>query len=214
MGPFHPTIKLNSNLFAVNLDGRFLYAGGLWDNSLRIYSVTRAKPLASIIRHLGVFLNWIILKMLFNCVFNFSDIITCLSLDNCGSYLITGSRDCTSIIWAINQSAGITTSSATTKTVALNQSLVPTPIQTLYGHNKTITCVAILTELNVAASGSLDGVVNIYSIVEGQYIRTLEPLGCVGIQIEISFIDISPLQGQIAFSASDDKSHSVHVFSM
>lgn len=52
-GPFHPNIKLNSNLFAVSLDGKYLYAAGMWDNSLRIYNTTRAKPIASIVRHLG-----------------------------------------------------------------------------------------------------------------------------------------------------------------
>lgn len=52
-GPFHPAINLHSQLFAVSLDGRHIYAGGIWDASLKVFNVSRGKNVASITRHLG-----------------------------------------------------------------------------------------------------------------------------------------------------------------
>lgn len=74
-----------------------------------------------------------------------------------------------------------------------NSNLTPKPIHTLYGHDAAISCVAIMTELDLVVSGSLDGSVNVYSINEGQFIRSLDPIGCTGINVEISFITISHL---------------------
>uniref|UniRef100_A0A182W0M5 Uncharacterized protein n=1 Tax=Anopheles minimus TaxID=112268 RepID=A0A182W0M5_9DIPT len=91
IGPFHPSVTLNSKLFAVSVDAKYIYAGGIWDNS--------------------------------------------------------------------------------------------------------------------------DGTVNVHTIKHGQFIRTINPIGCTGSKIEISFITLS-YQGHIAFSALDDTSHSVHVFSI
>lgn len=56
-GPFHPAISLHSQLFAVSLDGRHIYAGGIWDSSLKVFNVSRGKNVASITRHSGQFLS-------------------------------------------------------------------------------------------------------------------------------------------------------------
>ncbi|XP_055608825.1 neurobeachin-like protein 1 isoform X2 [Uranotaenia lowii] len=213
VGPFHPSIGLNSNLFAVSVDGKYLYAGGIWDNSVRIFNMVRGKVVASAIHHF--------------------DVVTCIALDTCGSYLVTGSKDCTCVIWSISSvsSGGAsTTSNLQPNTAALNQNLAgnvvgsanvvhltnnltPKPVHTLYGHDGPVSCVAIMTELDVVVSGSVDGTVNVYTIKEGQFVRTINPLGCTGSSIEISFVTLS-YQGHIAFSALDDTSHSVHVFSI
>lgn len=42
-------------MFAVSLDGKYLYAGGIWDNSLRVFNLHRGKVIASVTRHLGNF---------------------------------------------------------------------------------------------------------------------------------------------------------------
>lgn len=138
-------------MFAVSLDGRYIYAAGCWDNSLKVFSVSRGKPVASITKHL--------------------DVITCIALDNCGSYVVTGSRDCTCIIWALSNG---TTNTTTTTSSSSNppttpthmsqaignsqtntqNSLTPRPVSTLYGHNKSISTVAIFTELDMVVSGS------------------------------------------------------------
>ncbi|CAF1645800.1 unnamed protein product [Adineta steineri] len=77
--PFSPSIDINSRLFAVSHDAKFIYSGAHWDWSLRTYSITKAKTINSVVHH--------------------TDIITCLTLDSTGYILITGSRDTTCIIW-------------------------------------------------------------------------------------------------------------------
>lgn len=147
-GPFDPTMNLHSQMFAVSLDGRYIYAAGCWDNSLKVFSVNRGKPVASITAHL--------------------DIITCVALDNCGSYVVTGSKDCTCIVYSLNNVASSTPSNSLnppTTPNMMNQSignsqtntnnnLTPRPWKTLYGHDKPISCVAIFTELDMIVSGS------------------------------------------------------------
>ncbi|XP_055846151.1 neurobeachin-like protein 1 isoform X1 [Episyrphus balteatus] len=198
-GPYHPSYSLNSQMFAVSTDGKHLYSGGIWDNSLRVFNLHKGKTIASVTRHL--------------------DIITCVSLDNCGSYLVTGSKDCTCIIWSIqSNSYGQSTptpSQLHSSAAQLNthNSHSPKPLTTLYGHDDAISSVAIYTELDMVVSGSLDGTVNVYTIQDGQFVRTLKPIGCTESYVQISFVTLS-YQGHIAFSALDDTSHSVHVYSI
>ncbi|XP_058062662.1 neurobeachin-like protein 1 isoform X2 [Anopheles bellator] len=213
VGPFHPSITLNSKLFAVSVDAKYIYAGGIWDNSVRVFNMARGKVIASAINHF--------------------DVVTCVAMDNCGSYLVTGSRDCTCVIWSLSNTSTVGAASGSNlqpNTAALNQNLAgnvvgsanvvhltnnltPKPVHTLYGHEEAVSCVAIMTELDMVVSGSMDGTVNVHTIKNGQFVRTITPLGCTGLKIEISFIALS-YQGHIAFSALDDTSHSVHVFSI
>lgn len=116
-----------------------------------------------------------------------SDIVTCVALDSCGWYMISGSRDCTSVVWDVSNSNNTN----------------PKPFQTLLGHDLPITCVAIATELDMAVSGSQDGTVNVYSIHQGLLVHCLIPLGCVSPPSIISYVTIS-FQGHIAFSAKDE----------
>ncbi|XP_037907722.1 neurobeachin-like protein 1 isoform X2 [Hermetia illucens] len=198
-GPIHPSLNLSSHMFDVSIDGKYLYAAGIWDNSLRVYSLHKGKTIASVTRHLGL--------------------ITCLALDNCGSYLVTGSKDCTCIVWSLSGANGSIPGTANQPSsnnvpqLNTNNSVTPKPITTLYGHDDSISCVAIYTELDLVVSGSLDGTVNVYTIKDGQFVRSLKPVGCTEPYVQISFITIS-YQGHIAFSALDDTSHSVHVYSV
>ncbi|XP_063708929.1 neurobeachin-like protein 1 [Culicoides brevitarsis] len=214
-GPFHPSVKQCSNLFAVSNDGKYLYAGGIWDNSLRVFNTSRGKVVASLIKHF--------------------DVITCVALDTCGSYLVTGSKDFTCIVWSL-QNAGVRSSSHSGTTQVQSQSTtvtgsashhhhhvintnnsanncVPKPIHTLYGHDEEVSCVSIMTELDLVVSGSKDGAVNVHTIEEGQYIRTIYPVGCTSPKIDITYLTIS-YQGHIAFSVKDESSNSVHVYSI
>lgn len=148
-GPFHSSQPPHSQNFAVSTDGKLLYAGGIWDNALRVYNLNKGKAVASVTRHL--------------------DIITCLALDNCGSYLVTGSRDCTCIVWSIQanqQNSGpssnipvhaLTGQSHLQAITQLNtqNSYSPKPLTVLYGHDDAISSVAIYTELDLVVSGSL-----------------------------------------------------------
>ncbi len=84
IAPFSPSIDITSRLFALSHDGKFIFSGGHWDWSLRIYSLLKSKTINSLIRH--------------------RDIITCLALDSTGYILVTGSRDTTCVIWHLSLS--------------------------------------------------------------------------------------------------------------
>lgn len=100
--------------------------------------------------------------------------------------MISGSRDCTSVVWDVSNANNTN----------------PKPFQTLLGHDLPVTCVAIATELDMAVSGSQDGTVNVYSIHQGLLVHCLTPLGCVSPPSIITFMAIS-FQGHIAFSSKD-----------
>lgn len=87
--PFAPGLKIDPKLFVVSHDAKLLFSGGHWDNSLQVISVSKARKINHIVRHI--------------------DIVTCLALDYCGSHLITGSRDTTCMIWQVIQQGGIST---------------------------------------------------------------------------------------------------------
>uniref|UniRef100_A0AAV2L972 BEACH domain-containing protein n=1 Tax=Knipowitschia caucasica TaxID=637954 RepID=A0AAV2L972_KNICA len=84
-GPFAPGLEVCPNLFVVSHDGKVLFSGGHWDNSLRVTSVLRGRSVAHI-RHM--------------------DIVTCLSTDLCGIHLMSGSRDTTCMVWQVLQQGG------------------------------------------------------------------------------------------------------------
>ncbi|KAJ4920566.1 hypothetical protein JOQ06_022127 [Pogonophryne albipinna] len=85
-GPFAPGLEVTAGLFVVSHDGKLLFSGGHWDNSLRVTSLLRGKTVGQHIRHM--------------------DIVTCLSTDHCGIHLISGSRDTTCMVWQVLQQGG------------------------------------------------------------------------------------------------------------
>ena len=64
------------------------------------------------------------------------------------------------------------------------------PVQVLAGHDKSVKCVALSAELDMAVSGSEDGTVNIYSIKEGQFMRFLKPPNNAPEMVSLVFMDI------------------------
>uniref|UniRef100_A0AAR2M342 Neurobeachin-like protein 2 n=1 Tax=Pygocentrus nattereri TaxID=42514 RepID=A0AAR2M342_PYGNA len=85
-GPFSPGVEVTARLFVVSHDGKLLFSGGHWDNSLRVTSLLKGKTVGQHIRHM--------------------DIITCLATDYCGIHLISGSRDTTCMVWQVLQQGG------------------------------------------------------------------------------------------------------------
>ncbi|XP_068687514.1 neurobeachin-like protein 1 [Montipora foliosa] len=143
-GPFIIDLEVSSRLFVVTHDAKMIITAGHWDNSFRVFN-TKGKLLYRIVAH--------------------TDVVTCLSLDDDGHHLITGSRDSTCRLWGITHQGGVA------------QELIRTPLQTLYGHDKPITCVAMSWELDMAVSGSQDGTCIIYTARKGEYVITLRPMG-------------------------------------
>ncbi|RVE75339.1 hypothetical protein OJAV_G00015710 [Oryzias javanicus] len=85
-GPFAPGVEVAPGLFVVSHDGKLLFSGGHWDNSIRVTSLVKGRTVAQHIRHM--------------------DIVTCLSTDHCGIHLISGSRDTTCMVWQVLQQGG------------------------------------------------------------------------------------------------------------
>ncbi|KAG7265442.1 hypothetical protein CRUP_002251 [Coryphaenoides rupestris] len=85
-GPLAPGVEPGPGMFVVSHDGKLLFSGGHWDNSLRVTSLLRAKSLGLHIRHM--------------------DIVTCLATDHCGIHLMSGSRDTTCMVWQVLQQQG------------------------------------------------------------------------------------------------------------
>ncbi|XP_039084272.1 neurobeachin-like protein 2 isoform X2 [Hyaena hyaena] len=144
-GPWVPGSDVSGQALAVTPDGKLLFSGGHWDGSLRVTSLSRGKLLKQLNRHL--------------------DVVTCLALDTCGIYLISGSRDTTCMVWRLLQEGG------------LSVGLASKPVQVLYGHEAAVSCVAISTELDMAVSGSEDGTVIIHTVRRGQFVAALQPPG-------------------------------------
>nr|XP_046237948.1 neurobeachin-like protein 1 isoform X2 [Scatophagus argus] len=85
-GPFAPGVEVTAGLFVVSHDGKLLFSGGHWDNSIRVTSLVKSKTVGQHIRHM--------------------DVVTCLSTDHCGIHLISGSRDTTCMVWQVVQQGG------------------------------------------------------------------------------------------------------------
>ncbi|KAJ8020057.1 Neurobeachin-like protein 1 [Holothuria leucospilota] len=185
-GPFAPGIKVTSSLFVATHDAKLLFTGGHWDSSLRVMNM-RGKMIAHMARH--------------------QDVVTCLALDNCGMYLITGSRDTTCMIWEVMYQNGV------------SSGISNRPSQTLYGHDDEVTSVAISSELDMAVSGSKDGTVIVHTLLKGHYIRTLNPPNEKGLSITIPALAISD-EGHIIIHCrqlgrrANEESGSIHVYSI
>lgn len=74
--------------------------------------------------------------------------VTCVAIDNGGRHIITGSRDTTCRLWSVTHYGG------------WSADIDKVPLQTLYGHDREITCVAIKWELDIAISGAAVSTVN------------------------------------------------------
>ncbi|XP_025945583.1 neurobeachin-like protein 2 isoform X1 [Apteryx rowi] len=163
-GPFAPGADLSSRTLAVSPDGKLLFSGGHWDNSLRVTALAKGKVVGHITRHI--------------------DVVTCLALDLCGIYLISGSRDTTCMVWQVLQQGGF------------SSGLAPKPVQVLYGHDDEVTCVAISTELDMAVSGSKDGTIIIHTVRRGLFMKSLRPPSESSLPAAISSLAVG-LEGQI-----------------
>ena len=69
--------------------------------------------------------------------------------------------DTTCMIWQIAQEYGISVN------------LDPTPMHILYGHSDCVTGVDISIELDIVVSASLDGTINIHTILKGYFVKTI-----------------------------------------
>ncbi|XP_072180695.1 neurobeachin-like protein 1 [Diadema setosum] len=111
-------------------------------------------------------------------------VVTCVALDSCGMQLITGSRDTTCMVWEVTYQNGMAS--------GINNK----PVQTLYGHDDEVTCVALSSQLDMAVSASKDGTIIVNTILKGHYVRTLRPPCDPNAPLSIPCLAISE-EGQI-----------------
>lgn len=109
------------------------------------------------------------------------DIVTCLAMDYSNTHLMSGSQDTTCMIWDFGSQMNS------------NSIINSKPLQILYGHNESVTCVHISTELDLALSGSKDGIVNIHTVREGHYLRRLHSCENSNMQREVTLISMSDM---------------------
>jgi WD40 repeat protein len=136
---------LTAQQFAFLAESKLLFTCGHWDHTCRITHVETGNLVQSVRQH--------------------RDVITCLALakDYGQRWLVTGSRDCTLMVWDVH----------TDKDLPLK----PQPQYILYGHDDTVTCVAINPELDIVVSGSDDGTVIIHNLRDGTYVRSITDQG-------------------------------------
>ncbi|KAM8967194.1 neurobeachin-like protein 2 [Pelodytes ibericus] len=168
-GPFALGAELSSKTLVVSHDAKLLFSGGHWDNSLRVTSLSKGKVIGHFTRHI--------------------DVVTCLALDLCGIYLISGSRDTTCMVWQVLQQGG------------LSWNLSQKPVQVLYGHDDEVTSVAISTELDMAVSGSRDGTIVVHTIRRGQFMRCIKPPSESSLPLTVSQLVVG-WEGQIIFQST------------
>lgn len=102
---------MSARVLVVSNDGRLLFSGGHWDCSLRVTQLGKGKLVGRICRHIGenlwVFLNPPVFAAAARLIFGSwvfrADVVTCLALDLCGIYLISGSRDTSCVVWKVLQ---------------------------------------------------------------------------------------------------------------
>jgi WD40 repeat protein len=127
--------------FAFIADAKVVLSCGHWDRSVRVTSIETGRLVQSLRQH--------------------RDVVSCLAVarDFGQRWLITGSRDCTLIVWDVVVDRGSFISAI--------------PTRTLHGHDDVVTCVFVNPEINSIFSGSEDGTIIIHNLREGDYVRTI-----------------------------------------
>jgi WD40 repeat protein len=173
-------------------DGRLLLEGNNWDDSLRIYGVSsqvhmelfkhRDRNLAIAMGNqnnsqggipVGSPSQFGEMKLvLTQHLLQHKNRITCLALGRCEKILVTGSRDCTLLVWAIEDE---TPSSRVSGIFRDNTapSIRPIPRHILRGHEESVIQVAVDSELDLCVSISSRGQVLMHSLRKGHFVMNL-----------------------------------------
>ncbi|OAY49278.1 BEACH domain-containing protein C2 isoform X3 [Manihot esculenta] len=148
-----------------------IITGGHVDNSIKLVSSDGAKTLETATGHCAP--------------------VTCLSLSPDSSYLVTGSRDTTLLLWKIHRaftsrsssisepSTGPGTPSSASSAPAnvladkSRRRRIEGPIHVLRGHHREILCCCVSSDLGIVVSCSLLSDVLLHSVRRGRLIRRL-----------------------------------------
>lgn len=158
----------SSAVVAISSD-KEIVTGGHADNSIRIISADGAKTLETAVGHCAP--------------------VTCLALSSDSSYLVTGSRDTTVLLWRIHRvvtslSADVLEAPGTPTSTSSNalaniiadkrrRRRIEGPIHVLRGHLREVFCCCISSDLGIVVSCSQSSDVLLHSIRRGSLIRRL-----------------------------------------
>nr|VDC69811.1 unnamed protein product [Brassica rapa] len=161
----------SSSVVAITSDGEII-TGGHADNSIKLVSSDGAKTLETAFGHCAP--------------------VTCLALSPDNNFLVTGSRDCTVLLWRIHKSFTSRTSvsepstgsgapSSANNTNVANNTLankgkkcrIEGPIQVLRGHRREVVSCCVSSDQGVVVSSSESSDVLLHSIRKGRLIRRL-----------------------------------------
>ncbi len=144
--------------------GALLVTCGYWDYSIKIHSTD----------------DW---QMQCSETGGHQGPIRCLAIASDGALMITGGQDSTCRVWVVDHPD---------MAVALSDGYVQTALgghsntkndgdkllrccRVLWGHEAPVTCVDLSSDLDVAVSGSSDGVICVHGIRQGNFIRSFRP---------------------------------------
>eukprot|EP00536_Pseudo-nitzschia_multiseries_P005147 jgi/Psemu1/303133/fgenesh1_kg.93_\ len=137
-----------------------LVSCGYWDNTIKVHSTDAWKLEASDDGgHRGV--------------------IRCLAIGGDGGIFVTGGEDCTCRVWVVDHPEMAAVLSDGYMQTALgrppNENQILTCCHVLIGHESAISCVALSSELDIAASGSVGGRICIHILRTGEFVRSFSP---------------------------------------
>ncbi|KAI9293170.1 beach-domain-containing protein [Neoconidiobolus thromboides FSU 785] len=217
--PFAHNIKLTSKLFLLSSDGQYLFSCGHWDNCIKLIHIPSEKIVASMEAH--------------------KDIITCCAMSENYQWLVTGSKASSVFSWCLEDNSKGNKGSANilkrrqTRMRSNSNELGPKQINNnnnnnngsgllnshckpqlaFYGHNDTVTCLAVNYEHDLLVSGSKDGTCIIHSLRTGLFLRSLSPHFNLTGNINIQFVLINSEALIIVFSEVQN-THYIHVYTI
>ncbi|GMI74078.1 Beach-Domain Homolog C2 [Hibiscus trionum] len=157
----------SSSIVSVTCDKEVI-TGGHADNSIKLLSSDGAKTIETAFGHCAP--------------------VTCLALSSDSSYLVTGSRDTTVLLWRVHR---VFTSSSSSASEATADTGAPTsasalantfanqnrkhriegPIHVLRGHHNEILCCCVNSDLGIVVSCGLSSDVLLHTIRKGRLLR-------------------------------------------
>lgn len=138
--------------------------------------------------------------------------ITCLALAKDDRTLVTGSEDCTVMLWKVSCKA-IESASVSGLTSNGKDSLFK-PVTMLYGHDRAVTAVAVSSDLGVCVSGSRDGTVILHDIRKHHYIRTVRRVQSIPASLAASSTSAGSSGSSTSKSASSADSPPITIVSV
>ncbi|KAG8138665.1 hypothetical protein E2320_001489 [Naja naja] len=100
-GPFVPGAELSSKMLVVSHDGKLLFSGGHWDNSLRVTSLSKGKVVGHIHRHIDT--TCLVWQVLQQVLYGHEDEVTCVGISTELDMAVSGSKDGSILVHTIRR---------------------------------------------------------------------------------------------------------------